>query len=142
VARDADRRRPRPAQLVVALLLLLLFTSLDAPFPWSTPLYYELAFDVEPWHGDDGLQRARADLAREGLTPRSIELTWTLGNIACMATGCAVFKAIRATFDWTQVPYALERCFTYDSIRLARATAAGRTDCRPIFTTETRPRSG
>lgn len=135
--------RPPAAQTVAALVLLLLFTSIDAPFPWSTPLYYELAFDVEPWHAVDGLERARADLAKEGLSPRSLELTWTVGlGAVCHGTGCSIYKAIRATFVWTQVPYALERCFTYDPIRVARAPASGRMECRPIYTPETRPRSG
>jgi hypothetical protein len=138
---STERQRARPGQLLLALAMLFFFVAVDAPFPWSTPLYYELSFDVEPWYGPDGAERARADLAREGLTPRSLEVTWTLGLLACQGSGCNTFKAVRADFTWLQVPAALERCFTYKPHRLSLTTAFNRKDCRPIYTDENRPRS-
>lgn len=134
-------RKNRPGQLLLALVLLYFFVSIDAPFPWSTPLYYELGFDVEPWHGPEGLDRARADLTREGLSPRSIELTWTFTLLACQGGGCNIAKTLRATFAWPEVSAALERCFSYNPLHLSRTTAVNRKDCRPIYTFENRPRS-
>lgn len=90
------QRKTRPGRLLLALAMLFFFVSVDAPFPWSTPLYYELSFDVEPWYGVEGVERARSDLARVGLSPRSLEVTWALGQLACQGTGCNTFKALRA----------------------------------------------
>jgi hypothetical protein len=135
------QRRAKPAQLILAAALLLIFVTLDAPLPWSTPLYYELSFDVEPWHGPDGIERARADLSREGINPTSPEITWTIRQLSCMGTGCNISKALRATFTWPDVPAALDRCFSYNPARLSLTTAYNRTDCRPIFTREQPPHS-